>query len=329
MLYRATLSPITVSSAGTPGQTVTYPFQLHNTGSVTLTFGISGQSAWPLSIAPGTIGPLTPGVNVPFTVTTTIPLTAMNSVTATITVTEQDFLVEPLIANITTDSSVEHGLSLATQPAVLAAAPGNSATYAISLTNSGNVYEAFTLEPLGGTWPISVWPTSLLVPPGTTQAAALTVTVPAQTPANAANVTRLAGWSSGRQVSATLAVTTTASAVYGVQLLPASAALTARRGELITYTLRLTNTGNITTNFLLTSSGPWATTLSPTLSAPVAALGGLNVNVAVRVPITAPIGPATTVVTATAQGGSQPMAAATLTTTVQNYRLLLPVVRRG
>lgn len=329
MLHQATLNPITVSSAGSPGQVVTYPFQLHNTGSVTLTFGISGQSAWPLSIAPGTIGLLTPGVNVPFTVTTTIPVTAMNSVPATITVTEQDSLVAPLIAYITTDSSVVHGVSLAAQPTVLAAAPENSATYAISLTNSGNVHEAFTLEPLGGTWPISVWPTVLLVPPGTTQAAALTVTVPAQTLANAANVTRLAGWSAGRQVSATLDVTTTASAVYGVQISPSSAAQTARRGESITYTLRLTNTGNSATSFLLTSSGPWVTTLSPTLSAPVAAFGGLDVKVAVRVPITAPIGQATTVVTATAQGGSQPFVAATLTTTVQNYRLYLPVVRRG
>ncbi len=253
LVYSSTLTPANVSSAGLPGQVMTYSFQLRNTGSVTQTFDLSGQSSWPLTITPSTIGPLLPGVSSNFRVTTTIPITAMTSAQAIITATEQDGLIAPLIAHITTDSTIVHGVNLAAQPAAQSVAPGGSATYAISLTNTGNVYEAFSLEQITSGWPVSLTPVSLFVPPGMTQTAQLTVTIPAQTLANTSRVTRLTGWSAGREVSYTLNLTTTASAVYGVMVTPPSAALTARRGEWLTYTLRLTNTGNLTTSFQITT----------------------------------------------------------------------------
>jgi uncharacterized membrane protein len=328
LVYSSTLAPTNVSSAGLPGQVVTYPFQLRNTGSFTQTFAVDGHSSWPLTIAPSMIGPLLPGKSANFTVTTSIPVTATTSAQATITATARDSLLEPLIAYITTDSSLVHGVSVTAQPTTQAATPGSSATYAISVTNTGNVQEVFALELLTSGWPISVSPASLLVPSGATQAAHLTVTVPSQTLANTADVARLAGWSSGREVSATLSVTTTANTVYGVTLAPSSMSAVVRRGEAITYTLRLTNTGNITTSFQLASLGAWAAPISPTILGPLAALAGRDFQVRVQVPPSA-TGSVTTVVTATAQGGSLPFTTASLITTVKQYRLYLPLVRRS
>ncbi len=70
--------------------------------------------------------------------------------------------------------------------------------------------------------------------------------------------------------------------------------------------------------------------MSTTTLGPLAALAGQNFQVSMRVPLTATLNQqVTTVVTATAQGGSFPFATAALITTVKQYRLYLPLVRRG
>ncbi len=197
----------------------------------------------------------------------------------------------------------------------------------LSLTNTGNVYESFSLSPGAHSWPISLSNSDLLVLPGATRQAWLTVTVPAQTLVGSYDVVQLVGESAGAEVSRTLALTTTANAVYAVTLAPTAITATGQRGEPLTYTLRLTNTGNITTTFQVASLGPWASSVSPDMLGPLAAAAGQDFDVYVQVPAGV-IGQVTTTVTATVQSGPPVFATAALVTTVDPYRIYLPLLRR-
>ena len=121
--------------------------------------------------------------------------------------------------------------------------------------------------------------------------------------------------------------TTTAANVYGATLAPSTAALAARPGSTVTYTLWLTNTGNITNTFDLALSGnTWPTQLS-TSHVTLAAGAGTSLTVRVTLPLGAPNGAQDTAgVTAT---GTQVTRSSSLTTTVRGYAVLMPVVARN
>ncbi len=324
-VYSSTLYPNVAFSAGVPGQNVVYPFNLFNSGNVTQTFDATGDSIWPLAITPTVIGPVPPWETAVFTVTTTVPITATGSATATITLIPRSGLPAPLTAHLTSESTVIHGLDLIAEPAAQSVDPGGTVTYTISLTNTGNVYEPFTID-AASTWPITLTPQSLWLLPSTTNTVWLTVTTPPQALAGSFEVTQLTALSAGAEVSATTSVTTSVNSLYSVTLAPPTWQVSAQRGEAITHTLRLTNTGNITASFQLTSAGPWPASLSSTTMGPLPPFTGEDFWFYVQAPLSASTGSTTFTITATAQGGAPPFAAAHLVVNLDN-RLYLPLVR--
>jgi uncharacterized repeat protein (TIGR01451 family) len=122
------------------------------------------------------------------------------------------------------------------------------------------------------------------------------------------------------------------SSAFGIELAPATAALSGAPGSVVTYTLMLTNTGNITDTFSFAAAGnSWATALP----ADVTLGAGASAMVDVAVTVDAAAGDGDTdvaTVTATSAGDSSVTAESELTTTavvtVTDYIIYMPVVMK-
>jgi subtilisin family serine protease len=117
---------------------------------------------------------------------------------------------------------------------------------------------------------------------------------------------------------------------FGLNLAPPSASQSGRPGEVVTYTLMVTNTGNITDTFNVAVSGNAWTTNAPATVGPVAAGASATFQVTVTIPTGVTGADSdTATVTVTSRGDNSKTAQATLTTRRVLYRLFLPVVMRN
>ncbi|GAB4530470.1 MAG: hypothetical protein Fur0018_17780 [Anaerolineales bacterium] len=99
------IGPASSAQQTTPGETVTYTLALTNTGSLTDTYTVvMGTPVWHTS-APGSIGPVSPGERVPFTITVQVPADAADGITehlALSAVSQADPLVRASVSISTT-----------------------------------------------------------------------------------------------------------------------------------------------------------------------------------------------------------------------------------
>ena len=91
-------------------------------------------------------------------------------------------------------------------------------------------------------------------------------------------------------ISGSGVLTSSAGAVYGVEMSPATDALQGEPGKTVTYTLRVTNTGNCADTFAITVSGNLWQTDAPATVGPLAAGAGVDVEVTVTIVDTAQSG---------------------------------------
>ena len=114
--------------------------------------------------------------------------------------------------------------------------------------------------------------------------------------------------------------------VFGVGLAPSTASQSGVPGTNITYTLAVTNTGNMNDAYTVTVSGNTFATNAPTNIGPLAPGASTTFDVAVTIPLTATNGMSdTAVVTLTSQGDNVTSATSTLTTRTP-FKLNLPLV---
>jgi len=127
---------------------------------------------------------------------------------------------------------------------------------------------------------------------------------------NVAVVTDTA-WNASYQVSAPVTV-----AGYGVMVIPSTDDRSGDPGTTVTYTLRVTNTGNTTDMFsVIVSGNTWVTTADPTTVGPLAAGESADVMVTVDIPTSAVGGDTdSATVTITSQADATRSASSTLTT---------------
>jgi uncharacterized membrane protein len=205
-------------------------------------------------------------------------------------------------------------------------------SYTLRLTNTGNAPDTFTMTVNGNSWTTSVAATvgPLASGAGTNVVVSVTVALNAAGGAtDTALVTAISQGDASKVASATL--TTTANTVRGVTLTPASVSQSSNPGATVTYTLRLTNTGNAVDAFtLVKGSTTFTTIVTPTSAGPLAAGTGQTVTVTVQIPPDAATGASDmAIIAATSQGNASKSASATLlTTTASMYGVFLPLVIR-
>lgn len=325
--YALAASPATAARTGTPGKVVTYTLNLTNLAFLTdtVTFAFAGNN-WPAAADPVMILAQQSRQAV---VSVTVPITAALNATDRVTVTIQSHGdATRATAVLTTTAGVLHAVAVSSQQPAQSGDPGALVTYTVRVENTGNVTDQFNLSTGGHNWPTTLSTPSVILPSLAATTVDVTVAVPPMVLAGSTDQALITATAVGSTASHSTPLTTTANAVYGVSLAPSSAVLLGDPNQTVTYTLRLTNTGNITTSFSLTSfGGSWPVTVTPGSLGPLAAFNGADVMLAASFPPAA-AGSQTVTITATAQGGGQPTGVSHVVLRVPEVRLYLPAVRR-
>ena len=323
--------------SGGPGEVVTHTLRVQNTGTHTDTFTLSvGGNVWVVT-APSSVGPLASGETADVEVQVTIPSTpalqdvviATDSFTLTATST-----LDPVVSDTatgTTTALVNPAVQMSVSPGDQTASAGETITYTLTVTNSGDYTDTFDLLLSGASWPTAV-STSVVGPlsAGESAFAVVSVTVPGQLTVFEDTFTVEVVSRLDNLVTRSASRTTHADVSFGIEMTPAAAQGTGAPGDIVPYTLTITNTGSLTDTFTFSLSGNfWRTELPANVT-----LGaGQAADILAEVHIPAIVVPGTQdAVTVEAVSGydANVKAFSTLTTTAaeQTRYIFLPVILR-
>jgi subtilisin family serine protease len=216
------------------------------------------------------------------------------------------------------------GLSPATQDGY--GDPGQVLDYTMTLSNQGNVADTYDISVSDSPWQVELEISSIQLEPYSSQDFLVSVTVPADAlPGAMESVTVTATSAANPLLSADAVTNTYTNEVYDFDLAPAVGADIGIAGEVVTFTLTLTNLGNTEDTVNLTAADNlWDVNL-PVTSFYLALGASVDVLVEVSIPADAMEGDVDLVtITATSEGGI--IKTSELTTTVAFHKVWMPEI---
>ncbi|GAP15648.1 protein containg conserved repeat domain [Longilinea arvoryzae] len=327
--YGVDLSVADNSLLGAQGTQVTYDLSIRNTGSIfdTYTLTLSGNS-WtttldsPVSVAPGA----TLVRQVVVTVPPNAPHGASDMVLITATSIGDPGLPPASDNQALITSAPTYGVNLATPDDSKGGVANTTVTYDLTITNTGNIDDTYTLTASGNLWPTAV-PNSIAVSAGATVSFTAVVSVPGDYAGVTSDTVTITAVSDGDPISPAVSDTqtlTTRAPYYGVQVSTWNSKLSGRPGDTVTYTIHVYNTGNVPDTYDITLSGStWPTKTD--LSVDVADGSSKDVLVTVGIPSTATHGSTDTVTFTVVSRGAPDKSTATASLTLTTKALAFSV----
>ncbi len=318
VLHDVQISADSNAKSGNPGTDVTYTLHVMNTGNVQDTYDLTKSGgSW------STTGPTTPitvgaGNTVDASVKVSIPAGALagDSDAVTITATSQADGSKTDSLTLTTTAGTVRSVTVTPETAAGSGNPGAVVEYTLHVTNTGNASDTIAIS-LNSPWSaISDTASGFILAAGASKDVKISVTVSTGAAGGAQNTTTARFTSKDNVTSDTATLTTTANAVYGVQVTPDSSARTGAPSTNVSYTLHVKNTGNAQDTFTLSKgASDWTTTVQSSVT--VAAGATADVPVQVSIPGDVLDGDAASVtISATSQADGSKTTQVTLTTTV-------------
>jgi len=272
--------------SGSNGATLDYVVTVSNTGNVEDTYSLTAadDAGWAPTVSPGLLT-VPPWENRTATLSVTVPLSAIGCTNDNISVTAIGTGVSD------SDSCVAHativrGVDVLVSPSYQSGARGSALSYTVTITNTGNVVDNYDLTVSDNSgWGPTVSPIALMVPAGENRTATLSVTVPTNAiGCTEDNVTVTATSQIDNKVKDNDSCVAHAEVVRGVEVLIYPGYQSGLPGATLTYTVAVTNTGNVEDNYALAASdnAGWGLIVTPTwLVLAPGTLGGATLSVAI------------------------------------------------
>ena len=320
------LDPASAGQHGYPGWHADYHLLLTNLGNGLDTFTIQVSGTWTVT-APVSVGPLSPSSGEEITITVSVPPAAQpgDADISTIIATSQGD-PDQSAQSILTTTARHAGPAVSPMEISGNGNPGEYVTYTLVLTNNNYLPDTFYPE-IQSIWATELTPSPIgPVPPDQSVSIQVTVSIPMAAPAFSSDIATLTFPSTIPAIPPAVAtLTTSANTVYGMDVIadPTSQVANAE-GIPVTYTLYITNTGNITDSYNLFVTSDWE--VDYPLHTPALSMGeSIAIPVVVYVPVGIPSGTTnTTTVTIIPVGDPMHGHQLVLTTNTFWYSLYLP-----
>jgi len=225
----------------------------------------------------------------------------------------------------------DYALRLTPATAAQSGNAGQIVTYTLYLTNTGTLPDTFRLSRGNTPWATTLATDTVRLEAGEAAGVEVYVAVPPNAAGGAQASVRVTAQSQNDPrtppAAASAVLTTTANTVYGLDFSAPLSEQTTQPGQVVTYTLRVTNTGNAVDTIVLTrTNAGWPTAFSWTELA-IAAAGWRTAEVYITAPADARWGTAdTAIIQAAGAGGARTV---TLITSLPPRRIYLPLVLRN
>ena len=333
--YTVTIAPLAATQIAEPGTAVTYTLRVTNTGNITDTFDLtqtSSLSVWPVSLFPLNVLSLTATSGVSVSVVITIPMGTDGGITnyTHVTATSTADRAQWASAILTTRTPLTAGVELTPVMAALSGNPGATLAYTLSLANTGNATDTFSLT-VSSAYATSLVSSTGNLAKGVRVTITAAVTIPTNALADAVNVSVITATSQvSNSAFAKAVLTTTVKTVYSLTLAAPVYAKSGGLGTAVNYSAQIANTGNAADVFTLTVvGGNWTATISGTALVSLPAFSNTNVTVVVNIPPTADeYSSDVATLTATSRGKPALITSVKFTTTGRTVKVYLPIVLR-
>jgi uncharacterized membrane protein len=306
------ISPL--SKRGQPGSTLTYTVTVKNTGGGSDTYALaaSDSAGWSPSISPTSTGSLLPSAQFTATLSVPIPSDAQNGASHTVRVTATGAEASAENSCIAIADTSSRGIEVSILPISNSGRIGNTLTFTVTVKNTGNVSDTYSLARSdSASWSPSLSKTSTgSLLPDASGTATLSVTIPPGTADGTSDKITVTATSTGDSAvkdnasCMVLAISTSTPNVW-VSISPISKS--GAPGASLTYTVTVTNTGNVMDDYTLskTDTSSWNLTL-PSSVADVSLSEDRQVTLTVEIPDNAANGDSSTItVTATSSENTE------------------------
>ncbi|MBA7602998.1 hypothetical protein ES703_10098 [subsurface metagenome] len=279
-----------VYKSGAPGTTIDYTVTVKNTGNAKDDYRLENGDdlGWTLVLSQNLLENIQPGENKTTTLDVTIPNDAagctIDSIWVAATSMENEDVKDN--ENCQAHAAIVRSVDVSISPSENGAPPGTTLTYIVTVTNTGNVLDNYTLENTDNMgWGLSLSVNLLEIPAGENETVTLSVTIPGDAEYYTEDLITVTATSQENEniwESASCIAHATPPRSVEVSISPSYQEGTP--GVTLNYTVTVKNTGALDDNYDLTASdnAGWSLSISPTsLTVPVGENGNATLSVTI------------------------------------------------
>jgi hypothetical protein len=184
-------------------------------------------------------------------------------------------------------TAAAYGVSVAPESDEKLGATGETIDFQLTVTNTGSMCDTFDITLSGNLWTTVAPLTTDLVDPGGDEEVTVSVTIPAEALPGEQDMVQVTFTSQGDPEVTATATLTTRNYWYGLSVTPESAEQTGLPGEILTYTITVTNTGEAGDMFDIAVDGNLWVTSAPASTIWLESAVSDEIQVTVTIPLDA------------------------------------------